>query len=703
MIQSLCRSLPFFFVSSVAALSLEVTHTGDSGAGSLRQCILDANAAAGSTTITFNIPQSDPGHFGGSYFIRPETQLPALDHGTTIDGSTQPNTGNSLGPGVILDGLVIQSSGNQSGDSNARGLVIAGNSCSVRHLTIQSFPGAGIVINGDKNKVSACHIGTNANGTPIDAGNGDSGIYIGGADNLVGGSELADRNIISGNQGSGITLYGSRNTILGNYIGVGRLGTDAVPNRGDGIDLFLAGANQSKIGGQGLFEGNVISGNRGSGISISSAQHCTIQSNFIGLSASGIDAIPNQNDGINARPQCNDLTIGGALPEMGNVISGNERYGIIAHDNRRMRIQNNTVGLDAAAEKPKGNGSGGMFLAFTLGALISGNVVSGNTGHGIELSAGGVPNSGQNPDQDCLLIGNIVGLTGNGLRAIANSRSGLTLSGGSSGNQIGGTTPSARNLFSGNSHFGIEINGTSAPGSDGPPSRNVIEGNWIGVPLSGNADVRNGWGRQGSINDSDITGGIGIFAGLNNRIGGSALGAGNVISANAFQGIFLHGSNTALNRVEGNLIGLAPDGVTRKETFGVSLISSMAPVSTSGMEPTTTSSAAPHRVPATSFPAIALPGSPFAVQARQGISFTATRSEAMLKTTSWVTTTRASPSFREPRTTMLVAYRQARATSSPTMATLRSACTMTTPWEIYSGAMPSITILGAPPRGLPST
>lgn len=558
MIRFFCRLLPLIVCSSLPALSVVVTHTGDSGVGSLRQCIETANAA-GSTTITFNIPQSDANHFDGTYFIRPATPLPALENGTIIDGSTQPNMGGSLGPGVILDGLVLQ-----AGNSNASGLTIEGDSCIVRHLTIQSFPGAGIVINGAQNVVTACHIGTNANGTPIDAGNGDSGIYLGGDDNLIGGSEFAERNLISGNQRSGITVHGSRNSLLGNYIGVGRTGNGSVPNQGDGIDLFLAGANHTQIGGPGIFEGNVISGNRGSGISIRQAQHCKIQGNIIGLAASGSSDIPNQNDGINLSPQCNDLTIGGPLPEMGNVISGNERYGIIAHDNRRMRVQNNIIGLNGIADRPEPNGSGGMFLAFTLGAIISDNVVSGNQGHGIELSAGGVPNAGQIPDQECLLTGNLVGLAGNGQRAVTNAGSGLTLSGGSSGNQIGGTTESARNYFSGNANFGIEINGTAAPGSDGPPARNVIEGNWIGLPVSGDADTRNGWSRQGNTADSDIAGGIGIFAGLNNRIGGSAPGAGNVISGNAFHGIFLNGPDVALNRVEGNLIGLAPDGITAK-------------------------------------------------------------------------------------------------------------------------------------------
>ncbi len=40
-----------------------VTNTLDSGAGSLRKAISDANASAGADTIAFNIPLTDPRHF----------------------------------------------------------------------------------------------------------------------------------------------------------------------------------------------------------------------------------------------------------------------------------------------------------------------------------------------------------------------------------------------------------------------------------------------------------------------------------------------------------------------------------------------------------------------------------------------------------------------------------------------------------------
>jgi hypothetical protein len=75
-----------FSVTEARAATFTVTNTGDSGPGSLRQAILDANAAPGADAIAFNIPGR------GVHAIGPLSPLPALtdDAGVTIDGYTQP-------------------------------------------------------------------------------------------------------------------------------------------------------------------------------------------------------------------------------------------------------------------------------------------------------------------------------------------------------------------------------------------------------------------------------------------------------------------------------------------------------------------------------------------------------------------------------------------------------------------------------------
>src|ERR687884_202200 len=66
------------------AASFVVTNTNDSGAGSLRQAILDANNTPGADTITFNIPGS------GVATISPDSELPNITEAVTINGYSQP-------------------------------------------------------------------------------------------------------------------------------------------------------------------------------------------------------------------------------------------------------------------------------------------------------------------------------------------------------------------------------------------------------------------------------------------------------------------------------------------------------------------------------------------------------------------------------------------------------------------------------------
>ena len=70
--------------SASHAATFSVTNTSDSGAGSLRQAINDANAAAGFDIIEFNIAGA------GVRTIFQNTPLPTLLESTFVDGSTQP-------------------------------------------------------------------------------------------------------------------------------------------------------------------------------------------------------------------------------------------------------------------------------------------------------------------------------------------------------------------------------------------------------------------------------------------------------------------------------------------------------------------------------------------------------------------------------------------------------------------------------------
>ena len=138
--------------------------------------------------------------------------------------------------------------------------------------------------------------------------------------------------------------------------------------------------------------------------------------------------------------------------------------------------------------------------------------------------------------------GNFIGTnaTGNGTPTGINSNpggNGVWISDGASGNTIGGTTASARNIISGNAGDGVDIGGISTKG-------NVVEGNYIGTNAAGTAALAN-------TGDGIAVGGDAA----DNTIGGTTPEARNVISGNTHDGISITGSSASGNVVEGDYIG----------------------------------------------------------------------------------------------------------------------------------------------------
>jgi uncharacterized repeat protein (TIGR01451 family) len=295
--------------------SLLVTTNADTGTGSLRQAILDANNASVCTapcTIGFNLPV-------GQRLITPPTSLPAITAGgVTIDATTQP--GYSGTPLVTLDG---------SGNPNpSAALQLSGGNDTVKGLSIVTFQGSAIVIDtAGNNVVSSNYLGLQTDGlTP--GQNAGEGVLINTANNTIGGSNAAARNVISGNFGSGVVLNGTSatgNAVRGNYIGLNAPGTTNIANQTDGVQI-LDGASNNIIGGTTAADANVISGNNNAGIYItSSASVCTgnlISANLIGTDTSGTTSIGN-TAGVFLGTFVSGNTIGGTAPGTGNTIVSN--------------------------------------------------------------------------------------------------------------------------------------------------------------------------------------------------------------------------------------------------------------------------------------------------------------------------------------------------------------------------------------------
>src|SRR5206468_791846 len=140
---------------------------------------------------------------------------------------------------------------------------------------------------------------------------------------LIGGTEPGAGNVIGGNGVLGVLVTQSRdNLVEQNFIGLappGAAPAAVLPNGLGGVGLLQA--SNTAVGG------NVISGNRGYGLSVS-ADACVLQGNFIGTDAAGTAAVPNTGDGVDLSSSTS-TTVGGTAPGTGNVISGNGGYGVL--------------------------------------------------------------------------------------------------------------------------------------------------------------------------------------------------------------------------------------------------------------------------------------------------------------------------------------------------------------------------------------
>lgn len=272
------------------AATFTVSNTNDSGAGSLRQAILDANASPGADKIVFDIPE------GGVHTISPLAALPALtdDAGLAIDGYTQPGSSpNTLAVGDDAV-LTVELSGAAAG-TNAVGVALQSSSNLVRGLVINRFERAVWVQKGTGNIVKGCFIGTDPAGTSSQPNH--NGIVVFGSDvpaleaesdsipdaTVIGGSDPGERNLISGSGSSGVAIgfIAGSARILGNYIGTNASGNAAIGNV-TGISSSFSGG--LTIGGTSSGSGNLISGNM-SAVILFGESNCLVQGNgVIGVS-----------------------------------------------------------------------------------------------------------------------------------------------------------------------------------------------------------------------------------------------------------------------------------------------------------------------------------------------------------------------------------------------------------------------------------
>jgi hypothetical protein len=320
-VRVLAASIAVLVSTAAGAATLTVVNTNDSGVGSLRQAIIDANATPASDTIVFSIAGA------GVHTIAPTTALPTISTPLIIDGYSQP--GASVNTLAVGDDAVLQIELSGAGNPGGDGLVfdVSVTSGGVRGLILNRWNNA-IDLFGAQNVVLAGNfVGTNATGTAALANTTGFFIISNSASNTVGGPAAADRNIISGSSSTGVSLGNSNtinNIVENNYIGTNASGTAAIGNT-FGVRLNSPGTN--------TLRNNLISGNnnsQGTAVSIINPTIGTIVvGNKIGTAANGVTALPNTfgialSDGLSGGPTAS--VIGSmALP---NIIAFNTQSGV---------------------------------------------------------------------------------------------------------------------------------------------------------------------------------------------------------------------------------------------------------------------------------------------------------------------------------------------------------------------------------------
>ncbi len=325
-----------------SAATFTVTSTNDTGPGSLRQAIADANGSAGADTIDFNV--SGAGCDGaGVCTITPVLPFPGIGDPVTIDGYTQPGASpNTNAEGALNSVLKIVISGANLSGSN--GFVITSDDVTLRGLVVNGS--WNIAINSssaDNVSVRGCFVGVDAAGAA--AVPNFTGFYgFLGEGLAVGGPAPADRNLFSGNSDFGVRLERCSNCLVqGNLIG-----TDA-----SGAAAIGAGSIGLRVGvdcpGTALRE-NVVAAAGTDGIQVGEIGSdtvfgITIQGNWVGTDSTGVVELGNLRNGIWILT--NEVTVGGLGLGEGNVIAFNRGAGVIVVNSfpqpRQCPIRGNSI------------------------------------------------------------------------------------------------------------------------------------------------------------------------------------------------------------------------------------------------------------------------------------------------------------------------------------------------------------------------
>ncbi len=441
-----------------------VTSLGDSGPGTLRDCIDRVNA----------------GQYDG-------ISLPAGV--IKIHSNLSPIFVPATVMGPVVDPPVAYIEPDDTGFATV-GLQIYGGASTITGVGIGGFTGLGSVglildANGG-DTMQDCYIGFGGDSGPATPLPNNQGMLIGSGapNNLIGGTIVGSpvSNVIANNVGIGLEIQSGsiHNRVIGNYIG-----TDKFDNiGGNGGGGLVVESDLNTIGGTLATERNLVSGNAGAGINL--------MGNYICTKANGVEALPNTGVGIavqnntSSTTDCSDNppvgnTIGGTFGAASeNLISGNLQGGVLLSLSDCDMVRGNIVGLNVTGSSALPNHLFGVNVAAgsfdTIGGAAAGdrNVISGNMGDGVQLAGGGN-----------VVVNDFIGTDFAGMDGRPNMGSGVVVANGVN-NRIGGVVSNPRtplNVISDNMLSGIQILGRAM--------QTMVQGNFIGTDVTGTQPMGN--------------------------------------------------------------------------------------------------------------------------------------------------------------------------------------------------------------------
>lgn len=591
-------------VSTVPGATLVVTTTNDSGPGSLRQAIRDANQlVTAGNTIAFNIPGS------GMRVIRPLTPLPAFIEPVMMDGFTQPGAGaNSLPAGNNANWLIeLNGSALTGGQHDGLRLNVPGTV--VRGLRITGFNHDGLEVSAANCVIAGNHI----------VSNGSAGVHLLAATAVVGGVAPADRNVIAANASYGVYLdetNATGNQVLGNLIGTDASGVAAGGSQFWGVTFWNASDNN--VGGVAAGAANVIAFHDSAGVFVQSGTNNAVRANrifdngdpgldlgFSGVTANDLDDADSganqlQNFPVitNATAAVGSTQIRGALQSGAGVTFALDFFsGVDCHWSGHGQGQ---FYLGSAGVTTDANGHGSFEV--TLPVTMIGNVLTatatdpaGNTSefspcfspainlpgqtYVVTTTADSGPGSLRQALLDSAYTANstpdqiLFNIPGGGVKLIAlltplpEPEDAVFVDGFSQPGASANTSTNADNAVlrvqldgsaigfaafglgftnHGNRVRGLSFTGFGAAGMALNSASNVVEGCWFGLAPSGLPG-----GNTGS--------GLAVY-GPANLVGGTAPAARNIIAGHEDYGLVIAGSLAIGNVVQGNFIGVGPSG-----------------------------------------------------------------------------------------------------------------------------------------------